>query len=110
MYDYMIVLLILSSVFGYILPYFVQPIILLTVLFFPWLLQAASSFRQARNENILVIFVFLFTYASLSLLWAPDFKHCFMLLVRALLHMIMCLEVIVFSQKANLPFDSVAKG
>ncbi len=110
MYDYMIVLLILSSVFGYILPYFVQPIILLTILFLPWLLQAASCFRQARNQNVLVVFVFLFAYASLSMLWVPDFKHCFMLLVRALIHMVMCLEIIVFSQKANLPFDSIAKG
>lgn len=110
-YDQMIVVLIISSVFGYLGGFFTQPIIVFTIVFFPRLVRNAALFRMTNNKNTLIILLLLFIYAAVSILWSPNtFKKSLVLLIRASFHIIMCLEIIVFSQRAAWPLDSVSKG
>ena len=109
-YDQILFLLVVSSVFGYIGPFFFQPIIFLTLAFSLKLIQSASMFRFRRNKKALLIFTLLFIYAAVSIFWSPNFKKSLILLIRAAVHIILCLEIIVFSQRAKRPLESIAKG
>ena len=109
-YDQMIIVLIVCSVFGYLGGFLYQPIILMTLFFFPKLIQNVGFFRFSTYKKTLLIFILLFAYAAVSIFWAPVFKSSLILLIRAAVHIIMCLEIIVFSQRAAHPLDSIAKG
>ena len=109
-YDKMIIWLILCLAYGYIGSILYHPIILSVVLFFPVFIQNASLLGIPKNRKTLGVFVFLLLYSMLSLIWAPSFSSSLMLLFRAFLHILLCLELIIFSQKANNPLDSISYG
>lgn len=108
-YDRMIFLLVVSVIFGYMGSFFTSPIILLTILFsFKFIPKAPRFFRE--NKKTQVVWALLIVYSSFSILWSPDFKHSLILLSRAIVHVLMCFELIVFSQYAKNPLNSISKA
>lgn len=108
-YDRIVFLLIVSVVFGYLGSFFTSPIILFTVLFFFRFIRVFLPFFR-KNQETVFVFIFLVVYSAVSLFWSPDFRHSLVLWIRAIFHILLCLEIIAFSQKAQKPLESIANA
>lgn len=109
-YDWMITILITSLIFGYLGSFLFQPVVLLVIMFLPKLIQNAPCFKRPYNGNALLIFAILALYCTISIFWAPDFSRSIKLLIRAYIHVAFCLELMVFSQRARAPLESIAQA
>lgn len=106
-YDLMILILIISQIKGH---YFgiVNPVSVFVVLFFPYLIKNLKGDTIEFVRPFWRFFALWTLYNFCSVLWTPlpmrALYYCFLFLI----NFMMFLEIIVFSEKAVIPHDTIA--
>ena len=77
--------------------------------FTPWVLKCLSS-GTVIIKNTMIWFAVLIIYSALSLSWTPQLSYGVTFFSRLIVHLLICLEIILFAQKAESPFHAIAYG
>lgn len=109
-FDYLIILFIVSLIFG-LLGGALQVPRLLGTIFLPLLLANIKFLCQNKKvKNVLKFYVFFYAYCIVSVVWTPNKIIAFKEFLYFTTEISYFLELILFSMKANKPFQSLLKG
>lgn len=109
-FDYLIILFIVSLIFGLLGGALQVPRLLGTV-FLPFLLININFLcRNRKVKNLLKFNIFFYVYCIISVVWTPDKMIAFKELLYFATEISYFLEIILFSMKANKPLQSNLKG
>lgn len=109
-FDYLIIIFIVSLIFG-LLGGALQVPRLLGAIFLPLLLTNINFLCQNRKvKNLLKFYIFFYAYCLISVVWTPDKIIAFKEFLYFTTEISYFLEIILFSMKANKPFQSILKG
>lgn len=109
-FDYLIILFIVSLIFG-LLGGALQVPRLLGAIFLPLLLININFLCQNRKvKNLLKFYIFFYVYCVISVVWTPDKIIALKEFFYFTTEIAYFLEIILFSMKANRPFQSMLRG
>lgn len=109
-YDNLLVVLITSLVFGYAGGAVLSPVNFVELLFFPYLLSNRNLLRKRVSARLLLFAILWLSYSVLSLVWASNVNRGILTIFIYFFRFLMCLEMLVFSMRANRPLESISKG
>lgn len=110
-YDKMLILLIISLLFGTLGGAF-RPIRVLIVFLIPFTMRAYFKFQQIRKHTHyeVLFFSIWIVYAFVSLVWVDDYVNGIKEIIYLMINFFGVITVIVFSLKASNPKNSILKG
>lgn len=109
-YDNLLVVLITSLVFGYAGGAVLSPVNFVELLFFPYLLSNRNLLKKRVSARLLLFAILWLSYSVLSLVWASNVNRGLLTIFVYFFRFLMCLEMLVFSMRANRPLESISKG
>ncbi len=107
-YDTFLFVIIVSTIYGR-WGWF-HPTTLLSIFFLPQLLKNSNILKLTSTKIFVSFLMFWLAYAFLSLVWTPKLADGCLDIFFLFIHVILFLEIIVFSFKANNPLQTIAKA
>ena len=106
-YDRMIIILLLGLVSGLQGNVITEFSHLIAFAFCPML---SFNINTVRIRRVKKWFLVMALYGAISLAWTVDISYGFTFIIRLLVHLLICLEIIFFSQKAKDPIRAISLG
>ena len=107
-YDVYIILIILSTIYGRC--GLLHPTTFLGLYFLPQLFENITVCKSQHIRPILSFFIFWFLYALVTFAWIPKLYAGVLDTFLLFVHILLFLEILVFSTKANNPIQSIING
>ena len=107
-YDVYIFVIIISTVYRHwgIL----HPTTFLSLYFLPLLIKNSDTFNSRYLKPFVSFFIFWLFYAFVSFSWTPNMSDGFLDMFLLFIHVLLFLEIIVFSLKANNPLKTISNA
>lgn len=105
-YDTFLFLLVFSLLFGNIGDA-LQIVRIVTIVLSPFLFKHLPRTKY-YTKGFVVVFIFFWLYAGLSMLWTNDPGEGFKALAYHIVHFVLFLEIIVFAKFANNPLKTIS--
>ena len=106
-YDNFLLVLVVSAIFGRYGLY--HPSSILSIIFLPQLCSKLKSLVSGHRP-LVMFFVFWLVYAFVSLAWTPNIKTGIIDMINLFFHVVLFLEIVVFSMSANRPVQTLTNA
>ena len=106
-YDNFLLVLVVSAIFGRYGLF--HPSSILSIIFLPQLCGKLKSLISGHRP-LVMFFVFWLIYAFVSLAWAPNIKTGIVEMLNLFFHILLFMEIVVFSMNANRPVQTLTNA